>query len=147
MVLFLAGGQGFTRREGLRRIKERLEKEPGFSTVQYRPSRLRPRSVVADIDIEIFIRDQFPRQQATLEVTWRPRADTDVQRVQWIDDTVSLGRHKGDHHEDLGTTHFQIETDGKLVHEPGQLEAEAPLSFLESCLGRLPEKIEETVTE
>ena len=81
MVLFLAGGRGFTRREGLRRIKERLEKEPGFSNVQYRPSRLRPRSIVADVDTEMFLGKEFPRKQATFEVAWRPRAGTDVQRV------------------------------------------------------------------
>jgi len=147
MVLFLAGGRGFTRREGLRRLKERLEKEPGFSDVRYRPSRLRPRSVVADVETEIFLGEEFPRQQATFEVTWRPRADIDVQRVQWADDVVSLGWHKDDDHEDLGTTHFQIETDEELTHEPGHLEAEAPLSFLETCLQRLPPKLEETIPE
>ncbi|WP_206537762.1 hypothetical protein [Natronorubrum bangense] len=147
MVLFLAGGRGFTRREGLRRIKERLEKEPGFSNVQYRPSRLRPRSIVADVDTEMFLGKGFPRKQATFEVAWRPRAGTDVQRVQWADDAVSLGWHKDDDHEDLGTTHFQIETDEELFHEPGHLEAEAPLSFLETCLQRLPAKLEETITE
>ncbi|WP_254810921.1 hypothetical protein [Natronosalvus amylolyticus] len=147
MVLFLAGGRGFTRREGLRRIKERLEKEPGFTTVQYRPSRLRPRSVVADVDTEMFLGEEFPRKQATFEIAWRPRAGTDVQRVQWADDAVSLGWHKDDDHEDLGTTHFQIETDEELSHEPGHLEAEAPLSFLETCLQRLPAKLEETITD
>ena len=29
MVVLLAGGSGFTRREGLRRLKERLENVPG----------------------------------------------------------------------------------------------------------------------
>ena len=147
MVLFLAGGRGFTRREGLRRIKERLEKEPGFSDVQYQPSRLRPRSVIATVDTEMFLGNRFPRQQATCEVTWRPRAGTDVQRVQWVDDAVSLGWHKDDDHEELGTTHFQIETAEESVHEPGHLEAEAPLSFLETCLQRLPAKLEDTITD
>lgn len=147
MVLLLAGGRGFTRREGLRRLKERLEKEPGFSAVHYRPSRLRPRSVVADVDVEIFLSNEFPRECATFEVMWRPRSGTDVQRVQWADDTVSLGWHKDDDHEDLGTTHFQVETDESLTHEPGNLEAEAPLSFLETCLERLPARLEETTTD
>ena len=144
MVLFLAGGRGFTRREGLRRLKERLEKEPGCADVQYRPSRPRPRSVVATVDIELFLGEAFPRQEATVEVTWRPRGDTDIQRVHWADEAVSLGWHKDDDHEALGTTHFQIETDGELRHEPGHIDAEAPLSFLECCLQRLPETLEET---
>ena len=95
----------------------------------------------------MFVGNEFPRQQATVEVFWRPRADSDVQRVQWADDAVSLGWHKDDDHEDLGTTHFQIETDEKRVHEPGHLEAEAPLSFLETCLQRLPARLEETTTD
>ena len=51
MVLLLAGGRGFPRREGLRRIKERLENAPGLSGVRYEPSRIRPRTVVADVDV------------------------------------------------------------------------------------------------
>ncbi|WP_226007458.1 hypothetical protein [Natrinema salinisoli] len=78
---------------------------------------------------------------------WRPRAGIDVQRVQWADDEVSLGWHKDGDHEDLGTTHFQIDTENELVHEPGNLEAEAPLSFLEACLHRLPKKLDETIAK
>ncbi|GAA0512770.1 hypothetical protein [Halorubrum aquaticum] len=143
MVLGLTGG-GFTRREGLRRLKERLETVPGFSDVRYEPSRLRPRTVVADIDVEMFLGMSFPRPTASLDVLWRPREGTDVQRVHWSDDAVSLGWHKDDDHPDLGTTHFQVETEGEPVHEPGNIEAEAPLSFLEICLDRLPEKLRET---
>ena len=146
MVILLAGGRGFTRREGLRRLKERLEKEPGFSDVHYRPSRLRPRSVVADVDIEMFLGEKFPRQNGTLEVLWRPRTGVDIQRVHWADDAVSLGWHKDDDHEELGPTHYQLESTDELRHEPGHLEVEAPLSFLETCLHRLPEKLAETVT-
>ena len=50
MVLLLAGGRGFTRREGLRRIKERIENVPGFYDVRYDLSRLRPRTIVVDSD-------------------------------------------------------------------------------------------------
>lgn len=81
MVIFLAGGRGFTRREGLRRLKERMEKAPGFNDVRYEPSRLRPRIVVADADVEMFLGTSFPRPEAKLEVLWRPREGTDVQRV------------------------------------------------------------------
>ncbi len=90
----------------------------------------------------MFLGREFPRQQAKLEVMWRPRAGSDIQRVQWIDDTVSLGWRKDDDHEDLGTTHFQVESHGEVVHEPGSLEAEAPLSFLETCLRRLPTELD-----
>ena len=38
MVLFLAGGSGYTRRQGLRRVKERFENLPGASNVRYEPS-------------------------------------------------------------------------------------------------------------
>ena len=144
MVIFLAGGRGFTRREGLRRLKERLENVPGFGNVRYDPSRLRPRTVVADVDVELFLGDSFPRTEAKLEVLWRPREGTDVQRVHWADDRVSLGWHKDDDHHDLGTTHFQLEIDDEVIHEPGHIEVEAPLSFLEICLERLPKELQKT---
>ena len=144
MVLLLAGGRGFTRREGLRRLKERIENVPGASAVRYTPSRLRPRTVVADVTIELFLGDAFPRQEAKLEVLWRPRDGTDVQRVHWTDETVSLGWHKDDDHADLGTTHFQLESRGESVHEPGHIDVEAPVAFLERCLERLPEELRQT---
>lgn len=144
MVIFLAGGRGFTRREGLRRLKERMEKVPGFNDVRYDPSRLRPRTVVADVDVEMFLGTSFPRATARVEVLWRPREGTDVQRVHWADGIVNLGWHKDDDHPELGTTHFQLEIDDKAVHESGNIEVEAPLSFLEICLDRLPEELQKT---
>lgn len=144
MVLLLAGGRGFTRRQGLRRLKERLENVPGFDDVRYDPSRIRPRTVVADVDVELFLGEAFPRQTATVEVLWRPREGRDVQRVHWADDVASLGWHKDDDHPDLGVTHFQIQTDDEVVHEPGRIDAEAPLPFLEICLDRLPERLRTT---
>jgi hypothetical protein len=51
MVIFLAGGRRFTRREGLRRLKERMEKVLGTTDCRYEPSRLRPRTVVADVHV------------------------------------------------------------------------------------------------
>lgn len=144
MVLLLAGGRGFTRREGLRRIKERLENVPGFNDVRYEPSRLRPRTVVADVDVVMFLGESFPRTEAKLEVLWRPREGTDVQRVHWADDVVSLGWHKDDDHPELGTTHFQLEASDESVHEPGEIEVEAPQSFLEVCLDRLPRELRQT---
>jgi len=144
MVLLLAGGRGFTRREGLRRLKERLENVPGFDDVRYEPSKLRPRTVVADIDVELFLGESFPRTEAKVEVLWRPREGTDVQRLQWADEVTSLGWHKDDDHPDLGTTHFQRETDDDIVHEPGRIDVETPLSFLEICLDRLPRELRKT---
>lgn len=146
MVVLLADGSGFTRRQGLRRIKERLENVPGASRVRYEPSSIRPRSVIADVDLEMFLGRTFPRSEGRIEVHWRPREGTDVQRVQWFDDTVSLGWHKDDDHPDLGTTHFQLESGSEMHHEEGHIEVEAPVSFLEICLDRLPDRLEEAVS-
>ncbi|WP_267643528.1 hypothetical protein [Haloarchaeobius amylolyticus] len=99
---------------------------------------------MADVQIEMFLGESFPRQTAKVEVLWRPREGTDVQRVHWADEAVSLGWHKDDDHQDLGTTHFQREGDGEEIHEPGHIEVEAPLSFLETCLDRLPEELRKT---
>jgi len=147
MVVLLAGGSGFTRREGLRRLKERLENVSGASGVRYEPSAIRPRSVLADIDVEMFLGRAFPRSDGRLEVLWRPREDTDVQRVQWSDDAVSLGWHTDDDHPDLGTTGFQLEVGAETRHKAGHIEVEAPVSFLEICLNRLPGRLAETVSE
>lgn len=146
MVVLFAGGSGFTRRQGLRRIKERLENVPGMSRVRYEPSSIRPRSVIADIDIEMFLGRAFPRSEGRIEVLWRPHEGTDVQRMQWIDDAVSLGWHKDDDHPDLGTTHFQLESGTETHHEEGRIEVESPVSFLEVCLDRLPDRLAETVS-
>jgi len=70
MVLLLAGGRGFTRQEGLRRIKEPMENVPVFHDVRYDPSRLRPRTVIADVDVELFLGESFPRTEAKVEVLW-----------------------------------------------------------------------------
>lgn len=120
-----------------------MENVPGFEDVRYDPSRLRPRTVVADVDVEMFLGDSFPRRDARLEVLWRPREGDDVQRVQWVDEAVSMGWHKDDDHPDLGTTHFQCESDDDAIYEPGRIEVEAPVSFLEICLDRLPERLRE----
>lgn len=121
-----------------------MKNVPGFANVRYDPSRLRPRTVVADVDIEMFLGDTFPRQEANVEVLWRPREGSDIQRVHWADDVVSLGWHKDDDHPDLGTTHFQLESGDGSVHKPGRIEVEAPLSFLEICLDRLPDELQTT---
>lgn len=118
-----------------------MENVPGFDNVRYDPSRLRPRSVIADVDIEVFLGESFPRQEAKVEVLWRPREGTDVQRVQWADESVSIGWHKDDDHPDLGTTHFQRTAGSETLHEPAAIEVEAPLSFLEICLNRLSDEL------
>lgn len=135
MVLFLAGGRGFTRREGLRRLKERMENVPGFTAVRYEPSRLRPRSVIAAVEIELFLGAAFPRDEGKVEVQWRPRDGIDVQRVHWADEAVSLGWHKDDDHAELGTTHFSTRI--RRYHRPrtgvyrsrGSAELSRNLSF------------------
>ena len=146
MGLFLAGGSAYTRRQGLRRLKQRLENVPGASNVRDEPSAIKPTTVVVDVDIEMFLEEPFPRDTGRLEVVYRPREETDLQRVQWIDDAVGLGWHKDRAHPDLGTTQFQCETgDGATPRrDPAHIEVEAPVSFPESCLDRLPDRIRET---
>lgn len=109
MVLLLTGGGGFTRRTGLRRIKERLNTVPGASNVRDEPSRLRPRKVIAEINIEMFLETELPREEAKIEVAWHPREKYDIQGVQSMDTAVSLGWHKDDAHPEIGTIHLQKE--------------------------------------
>ena len=100
--------------------------------------------MIADVDVEMFLGRAFPRSEGRIEVLWRPREGTDVQRVQWSEDGMSLGWHKDDDHPDLGTTHFQLDSVEETHHEEGHIEVEAPVSFLEICLDRLPDRLEET---
>lgn len=146
MVVLLAG-RGFTRRQGLTRIKNRLQKERGCENVRLEPSRYRPRSVIADVNIVMFLSERFPRSEAKLEVSWRPRTERDVQRVQWADEAGSFGWHKDDDHRELGTTHFQLERQGNVHHSPAGIEVETPLSFLEASLRRIPDRLDETVED
>ncbi|QKY21756.1 hypothetical protein B4589_012560 [Halolamina sp. CBA1230] len=76
---------------------------------------------------------------------WRPHEGDDIQRVQYVDDAVSLGWHKDDDHPDLGVTHFQLAREGEVKHEPADIEVEAPLSVLEICLERLRKRLQEDV--
>jgi hypothetical protein len=94
----------------------------------------------------MFVGDLFARDTGRIEVVWRPREETDLQRVRWIDDAVSLGWHKDRDHPERGTTHFQRETDDESTphREPAHIEVEAPLSILEICLDRRPDRIEAT---
>lgn len=138
MDVLLADGGGYTRREGLRRLKERLENVPGATRVRYEPSSIRPRSVHAEIDVEMFLGRTFPRSEGRIEVLWRPRDGTDSQRVQWVDDEVSVGWHKDDAHPDLDTTHLQIDTGGEIRHEAGRIEVDAPSASSRSVWNASP---------
>ena len=144
MIVPLGGGGGVTRRAGLRRIKERLKNVSGASGVRYEPSVIRPRTVIADIDVGMFLGRAFPRGEGRIEIRWRPREGTDMRRVQWIDAEVSLGWHKDDDHSDLGTTHFQVDSGDEIGYGEGRIEVEAPLSFLETCFERLPDRLADT---
>ena len=76
MGLFLAGGSAYTRRQGLRRLNQRLENVPGASNIRYEPSAIKPTTVVVDVDIEMFLEEPFPRDTGRLEVVYRPREET-----------------------------------------------------------------------
>ncbi|MBP1986084.1 hypothetical protein [Halolamina salifodinae] len=102
---------------------------------------------MADIAVEQFLGESFPRSEAKLKVLWRPREGRDVQRVQYADDAVSLGWHKDDDHPEPGETHYQLESDDGVRHEPANIEAEAPLSVLEICLDRLRKRLPDGVND
>lgn len=51
-MAFLGGGRGFPRYEGLLPSQKRLENVSGLNDARCEPSRLRPLTVVADVDVE-----------------------------------------------------------------------------------------------
>jgi hypothetical protein len=65
-MIFLAGRDRYTQRTLLRDVHDRLTNQPGCEEVRYRPSRRRPRYVIADVDPATFLSDSYDTATARL---------------------------------------------------------------------------------
>lgn len=84
-MIFLAGRDRYTQRILLRDIHDRLTNQAGCEDVRYRPSRRRPRYVIADLDPTTFPGGSYEAESARLELRfWYPACSA------WISSSVTV---------------------------------------------------------
>jgi hypothetical protein len=142
-MIFLAGRDRHTQRTLLRSIHDRLSKHPGVKQVRYRPSRRRPRYVVADIDPPVFLGDSCEAETARLELRfWYPEGvEYEYYRLNWVepDRELMVGFHQDGDHSDLGPCHLQVDHEGEaLERHAATFHDEHPLAVLEHRLREFP---------
>lgn len=146
-MFFLAGRDRYTQRTLFRDVHDRLTNQAGCEDVRYRPSRRRPRYVIAEVDSPAFLGDSSPVERARLEVRfWYPAGvDHEHYRINWIepDRNLMLGFHQDADHPDLGPCHTQLDYEDEPVdrHEADFLDAH-PLSVLEDRFTQLPSALD-----
>ncbi|MFA9518636.1 hypothetical protein ACERIT_15725 [Halopenitus sp. H-Gu1] len=142
-MIFLAGRDRYTQRTLLRDIHDRLTNQAGCENVRYRPSRRRPRYVIADIDTALFVGGSSDAERARLELRfWYPAGVEYVYyRFNWIEPERNLmfGFHQDSDHQDFGPCHVQVNYEETPVdrYEATFLDMH-PLSVLDDRLQQLP---------
>jgi hypothetical protein len=142
-MIFLAGRDRYTQRTLLRAIHDRLSKQAGCEAVRYDPSRLRPRTVVANIDPTAFLGSDYDVETARLETRfWYPEGvDYEYYHLNWVEPTrdLMLGYHQDADHPDIGRCHLQLDFEGETVDRQSAAFLDAhPLAVLEQRLQQLP---------
>lgn len=146
-MIYLAGRDRDTQRTLHRNVHGRLTKQAGCENVRYRPSRRRPRYVIADVDPPAFLGDTYATERARLELRfWYPAGvDHEYYRINWIEPTreLMLGFHRDADHRDLGPCHVQLDYEGTVVdrHPTAVLDTH-PLSVLDDRLQQLPSALD-----
>lgn len=146
-MLFLARRDRYTQRTLLRDIHDRLRNQSGSETVRYRPSRRRPRFVIADIDTVAFLGRSYEVDSARLEIRFWYPADVDHEyyRINWVEPTRNLmiGFHQDGDHPELGPCHIQLDYDETPVDRYNATFLDVhPLAVLEKRLQQLPVALE-----
>jgi hypothetical protein len=143
-MIFLAGRDRYTQRTLLREIHNRLSKQAGCDDVRYRPSRLRPRYVVADVETAVFLPESYEVENARLEIRyWYPDGiEHEFYRINWIEPkrNFMLGFHQDADHPELGPCHIQLDYENTPVDRYSvTLLDDHPLAVLETRLQQLAE--------
>ena len=86
-MIFLAGRDRYTQRTRLRDVHDRLTNQAGCEDVRYRPSRRRPRYIIADVDPTTFLGNSYDAEAARLEIRfWYPAGvDHKYYRINWVE--------------------------------------------------------------
>jgi len=172
--MFLAGVPPFdTERDVYASLNEYLTGH-GHDTY-YEPDRYRQDRLVALVRTDVHA-GEYPLAYATVGIEWRVRGrpgatggdEMDVFRFEWVDavdpafdveqrrrdedpfpaaSTPAVGLHRDDTHDDLGETHWQVESPGDNDpdrHEvPYALVDEPPTTVLDYFLTTAPRKLSE----
>jgi hypothetical protein len=138
-MIFLAGRDRYTQRTLLGDVHNRLTNQAGCENVRYRPSRRRPRYVIADVDPPAFLGDSYDTETARLEIRfWYPAGvDHEYYRINWVepDRNLMLGFHQDADHPDLGRCHIQLNHEDVAVDRYGAAFLDAhPLAVLDDRL-------------
>ncbi|SDY33252.1 hypothetical protein [Halopenitus persicus] len=142
-MIFLAGRDRYTQRTLLRDVHDRLTRQAGCADVRYRPSRRRPRYVIADVDPTTFLSASSDAETARLEIRfWYPAdADHEYYRINWVepDRNLMVGFHQDADHPDLGSCHIQLTYEDTPIdrHRASVLDSH-PLAVLDHRLQQLP---------
>jgi hypothetical protein len=113
--------------------------QAGCEEVRYRPSRRRPRYVVADIAPATFLGEPYDAESARLEVRFRYPAGVaqEYYRINWVEPerNLMLGFHQDADYQGLGPCHIQLDYDGTTVDRYGATFLdEHPLAVLDERL-------------
>lgn len=146
-MVFLAGRDRYTQRTLLRDVHDRLTKQAGCEDVRYRPSRRRPRYVLADVTPTTFLGEPSEVAHARLEVRfWYPAGvGHEYYRINWIEPErdLMLGFHRDADHQALGPCHVQLDHEDATVDRHGATFLDAhPLSVLDDRLQQLPAAVD-----
>jgi len=146
-MIFLAGRDRYTQRTLLRDVHDRLTNQAGCEDVRYRPSRRRPRYVIADVDPTAFLSNSYDAATARLEIRfWYPAGvDYEYYRLNWVEPErqLTLGFHQDADHPELGSCHLQLDYEDRPIdrHSATFLDAH-PLAVLDHRLQQLPAALE-----
>ncbi|WP_081461335.1 hypothetical protein [Halalkalicoccus jeotgali] len=146
-MIFLAGRDRYTQRTLLRDVHDRLTDQASCENVRYRPSRRRPRYIIADVDPTTLLSTPYDVENARLEIRfWYPvGVDHEYYRINWVepDRSLMLGFHQDADHPDLGSCHIQLNYEDTPVNRHGATFFDAhPLAVLDDRLQQLPAAID-----
>lgn len=139
------GGSPYRRKKLYRRIRNRLRSQAEFSAVRFRPSRIRPRQVLAAVDPSGFVGPSYPAEAARIEIEFDLREPRNHYRIQWVEPARGLacGFHQDGTHPEFGECHFQVDhPDGTVEREPAAFLDAHPLAAFERRMAVLPGKLD-----
>jgi hypothetical protein len=149
-MIFLAKRDGLDNKRIHRRIKNRLQSDSQFSSVQLRVATHRepgPYRVVAESDSREFLEDSsYPVERVRLEIGFDIEAGTncDFYWISWIEPErdLLLSWHQDDDHPEYGEVHFQLsQSDNDTLRESAEYIDKHPMAVVEARLDQLPDVV------
>ena len=141
----IPGDTHLHRYEVHKRVATRLRREAGVTTVEAKPSPMRPVRLVATLDRAVFFDQNTDAGDATLAFEWRPHSARDEFRIQYneLGTPWSCGWHQDETHEKLGPSHFQVDHEAWPAphRESASFIDSNPMAILETCLTELRDRV------